>query len=74
MDIMAEKVLSKINSKLESYKSLIVFVYDCTGHDRCYAIDAINLENELGWKADRNFDRSIIYIINWFFKKYKEQM
>ena len=41
------------------------------GHDRRYAIDATKLENELGWKADENFDSGIIKTIEWYLKKYR---
>ncbi len=54
-----------------SYKSLITFVEDRVGHDRRYAIDASKLENELGWKADENFDSGIIKTIEWYLKKYE---
>ena len=30
------------------------------------AIDATKLENELGWKADENFDTGIIHTIDWY--------
>ena len=53
-----------------SYKSLITFVEDRAGHDRRYAIDATKLENELGWKADENFDSGIVKTIEWYLKKY----
>ena len=53
-----------------SYKSLITFVEDRAGHDRRYAIDASKLENELGWKADENFDSGIIKTIEWYLNKY----
>ena len=46
-----------------SYKDLITFVEDRAGHDRRYAIDATKLENELGWKADENFDTGIVKTI-----------
>ena len=59
------------NLKLESYKSLITFVKDSAGHDRRYAIDATKLENELGWKADENFDSGIVKTIEWYLGKYK---
>jgi len=36
-----------------------------------YAIDATKLENELGWKADENFDSGIIKTIEWYLKKYR---
>ena len=54
-----------------SYKSLITFVEDRAGHDRRYAIDATKLENELGWKADENFDTGIVKTIEWYLGKYK---
>ncbi len=54
----------------KSYKELITFVEDRAGHDRRYAIDATKLENELGWKADENFDTGIIKTVEWYLKKY----
>lgn len=65
--IMDEKV-----PKEKSYKELITFVEDRAGHDRRYAIDATKLENELGWKADENFDTGIIKTIDWYLNKYKK--
>jgi dTDP-glucose 4,6-dehydratase len=53
-----------------SYKDLITFVEDRAGHDRRYAIDATKLENELGWKADENFDTGIVKTIEWYLSKY----
>ena len=63
--ILDEKVATE-----KSYKELITFVEDRAGHDRRYAIDATKLENELGWKADENFDSGIIKTIDWYLKKY----
>ena len=54
----------------ESYKELITFVEDRAGHDRRYAIDATKLEDNLGWKADENFDTGIIKTIQWYLNKY----
>jgi dTDP-glucose 4,6-dehydratase len=54
----------------KSYKELITFVEDRAGHDRRYAIDATKLENELGWKADENFDTGIAKTIDWYLNKY----
>ncbi len=54
-----------------SYKELITFVEDRAGHDRRYAIDATKLENDLGWKADENFDTGIIKTIEWYLEKYQ---
>jgi dTDP-glucose 4,6-dehydratase len=66
--VLDEKVPKADNS---SYKDLITFVEDRAGHDRRYAIDASKLENELGWKADENFDSGILLTIEWYFGKYK---
>jgi len=54
----------------KSYKELITFVEDRAGHDRRYAIDATKLENNLGWKADENFDTGIVKTIDWYLSKY----
>jgi len=59
----------KIPSK-ESYKNLITFVKDRPGHDFRYAIDASKLENELGWKADENFETGILKTVEWYLKKH----
>jgi len=63
-------ILDERIPKKESYKELITFVEDRAGHDRRYAIDATKLENELGWKADENFDSGIVKTIEWYLKKY----
>jgi len=63
--ILDEKV-----PKEGTYKELITFVEDRAGHDRRYAIDATKLENELGWKADENFDTGIIKTVDWYLAKY----
>jgi dTDP-glucose 4,6-dehydratase len=54
----------------KSYKELITFVEDRAGHDRRYAIDATKLENELGWKADENFDTGNVKTVDWYLSKY----
>ena len=61
---------SKLN--IQNYKDLIVFVQDRAGHDRRYAIDATKIEDELGWKADENFESGIIKTIEWYLEKYKK--
>lgn len=77
--ILDEKVPPQSNStvkvknlKLESYKSLKTFVTDRAGHDRRYAIDATKIENELGWKADEDFDTGIVKTIEWYLGKYNQ--
>jgi dTDP-glucose 4,6-dehydratase len=54
-----------------SYKDLKSFVEDRAGHDFRYAIDASKIENELGWKADENFETGILKTITWYINKYK---
>ena len=48
------------------YSDLITFVKDRAGHDRRYAIDASKIEQELGWKADENFESGILKTIDWY--------
>jgi len=67
--ILDEKVPRKEN---KSYKEFITFVEDRAGHDRRYAIDATKLENELGWKADENFESGIIKTVDWYLEKYNK--
>lgn len=47
-------------------RELITFVKDRPGHDQRYAIDATKLENELGWKAQENFDTGLAKTIRWY--------
>lgn len=51
------------------YADLIAFVADRPGHDFRYAIDATRLENELGWRADENFDTGIVKTVAWYLEK-----
>lgn len=39
---------------------MIQYLKYIAGHDRRYAIDATKLENELGLRADENFDSGIV--------------
>ena len=64
-------ILNQIHPKQEgSYHDLISYVQDRAGHDKRYAIDADKIENELGWKADENFESGIIKTVEWYLKKY----
>lgn len=54
-----------------SYKQFITFVKDRPGHDLRYAIDASKLEDELGWKADENFETGIVKTVDWYLEKAK---
>lgn len=50
----------------KSYKEQITYVKDRAGHDKRYAIDATKIEQELGWRADDNFEVGIMKTINWY--------
>lgn len=63
-------VLDVLQPGKVSYRRQIEFVTDRPGHDFRYAIDASKIENELGWKADENFESGIKKTISWYLKKY----
>lgn len=65
------EILDDINPKNKPYNQQITFVKDRPGHDFRYAIDASKIENELGWKADENFETGIKKTIDWYLDKYK---
>lgn len=64
-------ILNELQPKSEGkYQDQITFVKDRPGHDLRYAIDAKKIENELGWKADENFESGIKKTIEWYLQKY----
>jgi len=65
-------ILNELQPKFEGkYQDQIKFVTDRPGHDLRYAIDASKIENELGWKADENFETGIKKTIVWYLKKFQ---
>lgn len=65
------EILDTLRPKiLGSYKEQITYVEDRAGHDKRYAIDATKLEDELGWKAEENFESGIVKTIEWYLDKY----
>ncbi len=56
-----------------TYSDQISFVKDRAGHDFRYAIDATKIEDELGWKADENFESGIDKTIDWYLNRYVEK-
>ncbi len=58
----------------QRFSTLTSYVEDRAGHDRRYAIDATKLENELGWKAQETFDTGIVKTIEWYLKKYSQDI
>jgi dTDP-glucose 4,6-dehydratase len=45
---------------------LIEFVTDRPGHDARYAIDASKIEQQLGWRAQEDFDSGIAKTVEWY--------
>lgn len=68
---ICEILNEKTPRKEGKYQDLITFVKDRPGHDMRYAIDATKIENELGWKADENFETGIIKTVEWYLKKFQ---
>ena len=65
-------ILDEIRPKKTKYADQITFVKDRPGHDFRYAIDATKIENELGWKANENFETGILKTIEWYLNKYNK--
>ncbi|MBI2626790.1 MAG: dTDP-glucose 4,6-dehydratase [Parcubacteria group bacterium] len=59
---LAKKILDILGKP----HSLISFIKDRPGHDRCYAIDASKIKRELGWKVKYRFDQMLEETINWY--------
>lgn len=66
------EILDDLQPKEKSYKEQISFVKDRPGHDFRYAIDASKIEQELGWKAQENFESGIRKTITWYLEKYNK--
>ncbi|BCX67107.1 MULTISPECIES: dTDP-glucose 4,6-dehydratase [Pseudomonas] len=54
------------NANISSYRELITFVKDRSGHDRRYAIDASKIKNELGWVPVESFETGIRKTVKWY--------
>ena len=50
----------------KKYGEQIMYAADRAGHDRHYAIDAGNIERELGWKPAETFDTGIRKTVLWY--------
>jgi dTDP-glucose 4,6-dehydratase len=59
-------VLDQLTPADRPRTELIEFVTDRPGHDARYAIDASKLEDELGWRAQENFDTGIEKTVRWY--------
>lgn len=59
-------LMDKLHPAGAPHARLITNVTDRPGHDARYAIDASKLEDELGWKAQENFDTGIEKTVTWY--------
>jgi len=49
-----------------SYRDLKTFVPDRPGHDRRYAIDAMKIRRELGWRPRHTFEEGLAATAAWY--------
>ena len=66
VNILCEKLASKMNKDKDYYKRLIKFVKDRAGHDRRYAINCDKIKKELGWQRQYDFNTAIDITIDWY--------
>jgi dTDP-glucose 4,6-dehydratase len=60
------RIMDELAPKNHPHEDLITTVADRPGHDARYAIDATKLEDELGWRAQVNFDGGIERTVRWY--------
>ncbi|MDC1109327.1 dTDP-glucose 4,6-dehydratase [Flavobacteriaceae bacterium] len=58
-----------LNRSKGASTKLINYVSDRPGHDFRYAIDSSKLNNQLGWKASKNFSENIEKTVSWYIKE-----
>ncbi|PQB05476.1 dTDP-glucose 4,6-dehydratase [Aureitalea marina] len=59
-------LLDELHPAQSSYRDQITYVNDRPGHDFRYAIDPDKIVNELGWKAQENFESGIRKTVQWY--------
>ena len=61
-------LLDEMNPRADgkSYLEQVTYVTDRPGHDRRYAIDAVKIERELGWKPAETFETGIRKTVVWY--------
>ena len=61
-------LLDEMNPRADgkSYLEQVTYVTDRPGHDRRYAIDAVKIERELGWKPAETFETGIRKTVAWY--------
>lgn len=56
----------KLKQKPGTSDQLIAYVKDRPGHDRRYAIDALKVNKNLGWKPSLTFEQGLSETIDWY--------
>ncbi len=60
------EVTSSILEITGADRSLVRYIDDRPGHDRRYALNVSLIENELGWKAETDFEEGLRKTIDWY--------
>jgi len=60
--------LDQLNPDGVPHARHITFVTDRPGHDHRYAIDAMKLERELGWRAEETFATGLSKTVQWYLR------
>jgi len=64
------EVVETILDVLGKPKSLVEFVEDRPGNDLRYAMDTSRVRRDLGWAAQRNFEKDIEGTVNWYAQRW----
>ena len=68
---LCKQMDEKLGRPTGTSEQLITFVKDRPGHDLRYAIDAIKINKELGWKPSVTFEEGLSITIDWFLANQK---
>jgi dTDP-glucose 4,6-dehydratase len=59
-------LVDEMSPRPGSRRELITYVKDRPGHDRRYAMDAVKIERELGWKPKETFETGLRKTVRWY--------
>lgn len=59
-------VSGKLNIDENDVLKTVTHISDRPGHDRRYAIDCTKIKNELGWKAEFDFEKGLENTVDWY--------
>lgn len=60
------EIVKHILNIMEKPQSLIKFVSDRPGHDRCYALNIAKIQNEIGWRPLVPFENGLKKTVQWY--------